>query len=360
MSSRSLTLIVAAGVLAAGCDSAAGNKSVARTSSTAAVSRSVTSVDALVADADVAVASGDMLSARQFLAQALDSEPGNAKVRARLIALGGVPRSPAPAGPPLLAAAPVTPAPAPIVAPAPAPTRVSARVIAPAPTMVAAAPVTPATVTRRAPAAQTVAVAPRPAARAPQTLSQPLPQPLPRTMASRGEVEHAPVQQSVATESHKTPKALPSGREALADARVSTTSDAERAAVGFVVRPVALDSARGTTVASAPATSKHKRTWPWTRAQRWLVAKGIVGGTGAGVLLGAIIGNVPGALIAGSLTGGAVGFKKATEIGPAAPYPSANDSVAFDRTHGHQAADSATRVATSKESNKGEAVATKP
>ena len=27
---------------------------------------------------------------------------------------------------------------------------------------------------------------------------------------------------------------------------------------------------------------KHKRTWPWTRAQRWLVAKGIGGGAGAG------------------------------------------------------------------------------
>ncbi|MDQ6925911.1 MAG: hypothetical protein M3154_06720, partial [Candidatus Eremiobacteraeota bacterium] len=90
------------------------------------------------------------------------------------------------------------------------------------------------------------------------------------------------MQQSAATESHKAPKALPSGREALADARVSTTSEAEQAAVGFIVRPVALDSVRGTTVASAPAKPKHQRTWPWTRAQRWLVAKGIVGGTGAG------------------------------------------------------------------------------
>ncbi|HEY0776802.1 MAG TPA: hypothetical protein VGD56_02430 [Gemmatirosa sp.] len=87
------------------------------------------------------------------------------------------------------------------------------------------------------------------------------------------------------------------------------------------------DSARPA-VAVKPA--KHKRTWPWTRAQRWLVAKGIGGGAGAGVVVGAIVGNVPGALIAGSLTGGALGFHKATKIGPAAPYPSKADSVAFD------------------------------
>ena len=81
--------------------------------------------------------------------------------------------------------------------------------------------------------------------------------------------------------------------------------------------------------AAAPR-GKHKRTWPWTRAQRWLVAKGIVGGSGAGVVVGALIGNVPGALIAGSLGGGALGFKKATKIGPADPYPTPRDSAAFD------------------------------
>ncbi len=84
---------------------------------------------------------------------------------------------------------------------------------------------------------------------------------------------------------------------------------------------------------AATQPAKHKRTWPWTRAQRWLVAKGIGAGGGAGVVVGALVGNVPGALLAGSLTGGALGFHKATKIGPAAPYPSKSDSVAFDANH---------------------------
>lgn len=92
----------------------------------------------------------------------------------------------------------------------------------------------------------------------------------------------------------------------------------------------ARDSADATAGRATATKAKHKRTWPWTRAQRWLVAKGIGGGAGAGVVVGALIGNVPGALIAGSLGGGALGFHKATKIGPAAPYPSKADSVAFD------------------------------
>ena len=82
-------------------------------------------------------------------------------------------------------------------------------------------------------------------------------------------------------------------------------------------------------VARVASPVKHKRTWPWTRAQRWLVAKGVGGGAGAGMVVGAIIGNVPGALLAGSLGGGALGFKKATKIGPAAPYPTPRDSASF-------------------------------
>ncbi len=108
-------------------------------------------------------------------------------------------------------------------------------------------------------------------------------------------------------------------------------------------------SAADSTIADAGGAGrpKHKRTWPWTRAQRWLVAKGVGAGGGAGVIVGAIVGNVPGALIAGSLTGGAVGFKKATKIGPAAPYPTPSDSAKFDiEKREKEKADTTRRVAT--------------
>ncbi|HEY0780573.1 MAG TPA: hypothetical protein VGD56_21630, partial [Gemmatirosa sp.] len=127
-------------------------------------------------------------------------------------------------------------------------------------------------------------------------------------------------------------------------------------------RPAA-DSARPITVA-AVQPAKHKRTWPWTRAQRWLVAKGIGGGAGAGAVVGAIVGNVPGALIVGSLTGGAFGFHKATKIGPAAPYPSKADSVAFEAKHGHPNTDSLavgrTRVGQATHGDQGSTVASQP
>ncbi|GJG87858.1 hypothetical protein tb265_30390 [Gemmatimonadetes bacterium T265] len=110
-------------------------------------------------------------------------------------------------------------------------------------------------------------------------------------------------------------------RRSARDARVTVAARDDSGTVSDA------DSVRTVAAVAAP---KHKRTWPWTRAQRWLVAKGIGGGAGAGVVVGALIGNVPGALLAGSLTGGAVGFKKATKVGPAAPYPSKSDSAAFD------------------------------
>ena len=313
---RSLTLIVAAGLVAAGCDAAAGNKPAARTPLTAAAVRGQSRVDGYLADAEVAAAAGDLLSARRYLAEALDSEPTNATARARLIALGGVPQPlPATAGSTLVAGAST-----PSVAPVPVPTTVTTPVAVTGPTRAAPAAV-PAAVSQ--PVRPMVASVAAPRRHAPATTA------MRSTYVSRGDVARATPPADVASVTST-------------QAPVSALRSTERETLADANQPAPASTVRN--VANPPAplvhAANHKRTWPWTRAQRWLVAKGIGAGGGAGVVIGAIVGNVPGALIAGSLTGGALGFHKATKIGPAAPYPSKADSVAFDAQHGRTRTDS--------------------
>lgn len=382
MASRSLTSLAALGLLAvAGCGDAAGNRPAAKVTTVAIdTQQRPTRVDALRADADVAAAAGDQMSARRFLDEALALEPRNQTLRDRLVQLGGTPplitdtmllaaestRTRVPG--PTIAALPTTPAtngasasgpaprtlspnvvaaippvpnppePAPSAAPAAkltAPTRASVAAIPPAPN-----PPEPAVT---APAAKSAAPARvRVAAALPERRRVTRPSTMPATnVAVGGEV-------AVASRADTAPRARAAAEAPqTAELRPSTRTDAARANTPTVTAVSAeladLADARVaaphvTTVAAAPQPAKHKRTWPWTRAQRWLVAKGIGAGGGAGVVVGAIIGNVPGALLVGSLGGGAVGFKKATKIGPADPYPDEKKVAEFEAKHRQQPA----------------------
>ena len=290
MASRSITYLAAFGLLAGACGAPSGQEPAAQSRpDTLARLQAPSSLDALVADAEVALASGDKLSARMFLDSALKLDAGNAAVRARLAELGG------PVAPPASAVIAVRPpVSTPVTAPVTVPVTVPVPSPAPAATSVASA--APGGAPVRVAAVRRVRVAAR---RAPR----------PVTLAVGG-VGSTPRRSSTVTTS---------------EGGVVETHPAESP---FVFGPVVTD--RAPVTATPVRNVKKKHNYPWTRAQRWLVAKGLGGGAGAGVVVGAIIGNVPGALIAGSLTGGAVGFKRATKIGPAEPYPTERETAAFD------------------------------
>jgi hypothetical protein len=109
-------------------------------------------------------------------------------------------------------------------------------------------------------------------------------------------------------EAQRRPKTIPRSRLARANRAPRTDSDSARAAAFALVGGTSTRDSTAPVESGLPARTIHYSRW--SRMQRWVVARAAGLGGAGGAVVGALIGNVPGAIALGTAGGAATGLAR--------------------------------------------------